>query len=118
MSSSNPDTWATPKWHSDFGNPEEEMTRLRDFAKAFLARCPQVLVRLQQPEEGYMYVEVSHSAQKIAELYCVKDPERPETLRYGVFLFTNGQEEERYCSTVAEAVKMVEPLIRTAKRAS
>ncbi len=109
MSISNPDTWTSPKWHSDFGNAEEETARLRGFAKVLLKQCPEVQVNLEEPEEGYLYVDVIHEGRTVAEVYCVKDPDNPQSLRFGIFVFDGTQERESYCSTEMEAVKVIEP---------
>ena len=75
MLTSNPDTWTAPLWHPDFGNAEEETIRLRAFAKTLLAKGRQVEVTLEEPEEGYLYVQVVQHSNTIAEVYYVKDPE-------------------------------------------
>jgi len=107
MATSNPDTWTSPRWHSDFGNPEEELSRLQACAKALLRKCPDATVSLEQPEEGYMYVEVSRDSQPVAEVYCVKEPGKPDSVRYGVFVFTGKGEAETYCSTPDEVVELI-----------
>lgn len=110
MPTSNPDTWTSPAWHADFGNAEAETVRLRAFAKTLLTKCPQVEVNLEEPEEGYLYVQVVHHSKTIAEVYCVREP-GTDTLRYGVFILEGDHEDEHYCSTESEAVKVIEPLL-------
>jgi hypothetical protein len=107
MATSNPDTWTSPRWHSDWGNPEEELSRLQACAKALLRKCPDATVTLEQPEEGYMYVQVSHHSQLVAEVYCVKQSDKPDSLRYGVFVREGDDESENYCSTPEEAVELI-----------
>ena len=111
MPTSNPDTWTAPQWHSDWGNAETEMERLRAFAKTLLVKCPEVTVSLEEPEEGYLYVDVAQQSKTIAEVYCVTDCENPRSWGYGVFTFKGDEEEENYCSTEKEAVALVEPLL-------
>lgn len=106
-----PDFWTVPTWHPDFGNPEVQVKKLRSFAKALLASCPNVQVNLTQPEQGYLFVTVHHDSNKLAEVYCTKKLQDIglvcQEFEYGVFLFYRDQEIERYYSTEDDAVKAI-----------
>ncbi len=66
---------------------------------------------LEELEEGYMYVAVSRDSRPVAEIYCVKEPGKPDSMRYGVFMFKGDEELENYCGTPDEVAGLVAPCL-------
>ncbi len=70
--SQHPETWTTPVWHPDWGDPRAELEHLRDFSKSLLKRLPSACVELKIIEPGYMYVLVRLACATEAGVYSNK----------------------------------------------
>lgn len=100
-----PNDWKIPSWHSDFGDPNQEVGRLREFCIEAIAINKDLKARLVSLEDGYLYVDMSVGGKKIAELYMV---DGKDCKRYGLFTF-DGDEEigEDYFSNIGEGIELL-----------
>lgn len=103
-----PQSWKAPPWHADFGDVQGELEHLRCLAKAILSRNNQLVVELQCPEPGLMFLVVSRAGQPLAEVYSILESKDRGERQYGLFLFPGGpQEQEEYAESVEHATDLL-----------
>lgn len=99
-----PQSWQTPQWHPDHGNPAIELEHLRSFAVRLLSAVPEATATLEVPEPGLMDVRVELSGGMVAEIYSVPSPEDRAQRRFAIFLCPDtAQESELYAESAEDA---------------
>ena len=93
-------SWKSPKWHSDFGDPTSQFEALRNFSFSLTELTPEFSVELDCYEEGYMNVNIYLNGEdKIGELHAVDS----DDYLYGLFL----GDEEMYFNSIDEGIKLL-----------
>ncbi len=105
MQSFDPQSWKPPSWHSDFGNANFELEMLRTFAIELLNRVQDIGVQLNYIEQGYMCVEIQKDLSTFAEVYIVKRKPDSGIQSYGLFIETDGLDEELYFDEPKQVVE-------------
>jgi hypothetical protein len=81
------ESWKSPVWHSDFGNPEMELSLLKKLCLFINSLNSDYHFELDCFEEGYMRVEISKENEALLEIYIVDVKEE----KIGLF-FKSGHE--------------------------
>lgn len=104
-----PATWRPPDWHSDFGDIKGEFEHLKRLASAIVDGATGLMVALELPEPGLMFLSISRAGEPQAEVYSVQTRDAGMERRYGVFAFPDSPEEsEDYALSVNEALALIE----------
>ena len=91
-----PELWAVPEWHADFGDATAELEHLRALAAALLLASPGVHIELETPEPGLMNLEIEFPDGERAEVYSLSCDSTHNQCRYALFL-SPGTPHEREC---------------------
>jgi hypothetical protein len=103
-SQSDPQSWHSPQWHPDHGDPAIELEHLRSFAVALLSAVPEATAILEVPEPGLMDVRVGLARGMVAEVYSVPSMEDEGQRRFAIFLCPDTVDEsEVYAESVEDA---------------
>ena len=99
-----PNDWVAPSWHADFGNPMLELEPLRTFSCRLLRAEPNVILAIETPEPGLLYVRGQLPNGNVFEVYSVLSLEYIGSRLLAIFMIEgNFEEEEAYFNSANEA---------------
>jgi hypothetical protein len=105
MDFNEPSSWTAPRWHPDFGDPEQELQLLRKFAQRLRERT-ECLVQLRFVEEGYMTVDLYERGNERFGTVCVTTRDRDATSR-SFALFIDRDTREYYFREVEDGIARI-----------
>ena len=111
----NPELWTAPEWHPDLGDPERELSLLREFARLVLERLPRLFeAELDAYEPGYMRVVFTKSGGQDEPFATLQVVEGPGGARYALFL-EGGADNEHYFTAPEQGLEYFIPPVQTVR---
>ncbi|MFO1020132.1 MAG: hypothetical protein U0903_05475 [Planctomycetales bacterium] len=108
MNHQSPELWQVPDWHRDWVSAREEFEQLRHLAIGIVEKIPGAAVRLENPEEGLLFVQLTMPEGVAFEIYSVEPEVTGNRRRFSVFPDVDTpQESEKYFASVVEVMEFL-----------
>lgn len=104
MTSEDPDNWAMPQWHEDYGDPVPELEHLRSLGRMLIAEAG-FSTCLKMPEPGLMFLAVRTPSGHSFEIFSLTKGDCVSDRKFALFSADVGEGEEIYSADVRQLIE-------------